>query len=185
MNAFRIDVRCSLRCFASGFRFLSCWGCLLQRRSLITCAQPAPRWASPRRATSGTAPVAASPGHPKAGFRREYRRNSCANAAPAIPVFAIQDGTPGSHWAGLDSAGRCTGVAQNFGHDTGRTTDSFGLGVVHTRWLPLASGRAPRRQCRPARACLWRSASPANSSQARHLIRGTWPPLADGAWCIG
>ena len=69
----------------------------VQRGGLITCAQLAPLWASPRRATSGTAPVAASLGHPKAGFRREYQHSNCANAARANPVFAIPDGTPGSH----------------------------------------------------------------------------------------
>ncbi len=127
---------------------------LLQRRSLITCAQQASRWASPHHSTSGTAPVAAFPQHPKAGFRHEYRHNNCANDAPAIPAFAIPDGTPGNHWAALNSAGRCTGVVQSFGHGIGRTTNSFGLGALKTRSPRLASGRAPHRQCRPARACL-------------------------------
>lgn len=53
----------------------------------------------------------------------------------------MPDGTPGSHWAALDSAGRCTGVAQNFGHGTGRTTNSFGLGVVKTKWPRLLMAR--------------------------------------------
>ncbi len=60
--------RCTLRCLTSDFRFLSRSGYLLQWGSLITCVQPAPRWASPHRATSGTSPVAAFQSTPRRGF---------------------------------------------------------------------------------------------------------------------